>query len=342
MDALLDDDAARADEDDEDDRDRHPAGRQARGHVVRRRDPRAEGRASAARRSAISARSIRSPAACCRSASGRRRRSRATCCSSARRTAARSGSGVETDTLDRTGRVTATAAVPDLLAASGWRAWRGRFSGTQQQVPPMFSALKRDGVPLYKLARRGIEVERAAARDRDRTPRSRRRADRTASTSRVECSKGTYVRVLAADLGRALGTVAHLERCGAPRSARSHVEDARTPERPGGAWPSCRSSPIARGAGRAAQLPLDAGGAVHSCAVASRQPLRRLAAPPAGEAALVVDDAGRPRRWSRSGRAAGGSRACSRVSAWLGWLRRMSATALSPLQGGGPVLDAAC
>jgi tRNA pseudouridine55 synthase len=83
------------------------------------------------------------------------------------------------------------------------------FTGEQQQVPPMYSALKRDGRPLYELARQGIEVERAArtitihALDllSFETPVAR---------IRVRCSKGTYIRTLAEDIGKALGCGAHL------------------------------------------------------------------------------------------------------------------------------------
>ncbi len=84
-----------------------------------------------------------------------------------------------------------------------------RFRGEIEQLPPMHSALKRDGVPLYKLARRGQAVER-----------SRRRVEifELESTGfhppllelRVRCSKGTYIRALAEDIGAALGTGAHL------------------------------------------------------------------------------------------------------------------------------------
>jgi tRNA pseudouridine55 synthase len=84
-----------------------------------------------------------------------------------------------------------------------------RFAGAIEQVPPMHSALKRDGRPLYELARAGIEVERAA-----RTVRIHRLelVERAAETLvlDVDCSKGTYVRVLAEDIGRALGCGAHL------------------------------------------------------------------------------------------------------------------------------------
>jgi tRNA pseudouridine55 synthase len=84
-----------------------------------------------------------------------------------------------------------------------------RFTGTLSQVPPMHSALKRDGEPLYRLARKGIVVERAA-----RTVAVRRlwlmAWDRLRPTLGVECGKGLYVRTLAQDIGDALGCGAHL------------------------------------------------------------------------------------------------------------------------------------
>jgi tRNA pseudouridine55 synthase len=84
-----------------------------------------------------------------------------------------------------------------------------RFVGTIEQVPPMHSALKRDGRPLYELARAGQQVER-----RPRAVTIARLAliewDARAPRVAVECSKGTYVRVLAEDIGRALGCGAHL------------------------------------------------------------------------------------------------------------------------------------
>ena len=117
--------------------------------------------------------------------------------------------GVATDTLDRTGTVVETAPVP-VVAADMLARVVERFTGPQRQTPPMYSALKRRGVPLYELARRGIEVEREA---RDIVVHTL--ALELRGTDRLDfeltCSKGTYVRVLAADVGRALGTVAHLE-----------------------------------------------------------------------------------------------------------------------------------
>jgi len=85
-----------------------------------------------------------------------------------------------------------------------------RFTGDLQQTPPMYSAVKRDGVPLYRLARRGIEVERVPRPVRiDRLVLEPRAGGRLGFA--LACSKGTYVRVLAEEIGRALGTAAHLD-----------------------------------------------------------------------------------------------------------------------------------
>ncbi|HWP66475.1 MAG TPA: tRNA pseudouridine(55) synthase TruB [Candidatus Limnocylindria bacterium] len=116
--------------------------------------------------------------------------------------------GSETDTLDRTGAVVACAPVPALDDAA-LADVAARFTGAIRQVPPMYSALKRDGVPLYELARRGESVERAPRAVEVRELTLRRAADDRIALA-VRCSKGTYVRVLAADIARALGTVGHL------------------------------------------------------------------------------------------------------------------------------------
>ncbi|HJQ83509.1 MAG TPA: tRNA pseudouridine(55) synthase TruB [Candidatus Binatia bacterium] len=133
--------------------------------------------------------------------------------------------GTATDTLDRTGAVVATAPVAP-CDQIGVDAVARRFVGARRQVPPMYSALKRDGVPLYALARRGIEVEREA-----REIVIHRLALVLAAPDRldfaVECSKGTYVRVLAAEIGEALGTVAHLAVLRRTRVGTFAVEDAR-------------------------------------------------------------------------------------------------------------------
>lgn len=117
--------------------------------------------------------------------------------------------GVETDTFDRTGTVTKTTAVPqidDLLL----RKLEQQFTGEQLQTPPMYSAIKRNGVPLYKLARQGIEVDRAP-RPITITHFSLTAVNAETLSFSLDCSKGTYVRSLAVDLGAALGCGAHLE-----------------------------------------------------------------------------------------------------------------------------------
>lgn len=115
--------------------------------------------------------------------------------------------GVETDSGDADGRVIATAAVEwdDARLEQALAALRGQID----QIPPMHSALKRDGKPLYEYARAGIEVERAPRRV---TIHQLELLQATAETLtlRVGCSKGTYIRSLAIDLGRLLGCGAHL------------------------------------------------------------------------------------------------------------------------------------
>jgi tRNA pseudouridine55 synthase len=119
--------------------------------------------------------------------------------------------GSRTATGDTEGAVVETGPVPALDAPQLSRVLQG-FLGRQTQIPPMFSALKRDGQPLYKLARAGIEVERAA-RDIEiyelrRLDSGRRDADLL--DLEVLCSKGTYVRTLAEDISKALGTCGHV------------------------------------------------------------------------------------------------------------------------------------
>lgn len=115
--------------------------------------------------------------------------------------------GVTTDSGDAEGRVVATAEVNvDAARVAGVLP---RFIGDIQQIPPMHSALKRDGRPLYELARQGIEVEREARAVTIHSIDCLAFAG-DALTLRVACSKGTYIRVLAADIGQALGCGAHL------------------------------------------------------------------------------------------------------------------------------------
>lgn len=116
--------------------------------------------------------------------------------------------GVTTTTGDAEGEVVAIRPVGPLSRESMEAALR-RFAGTIRQIPPMYSALKHNGQPLYKLARKGMEVERAP---REVTVRELRllRLDDEEFECELRCSKGTYVRTLATDLGEILGCGAHV------------------------------------------------------------------------------------------------------------------------------------
>jgi tRNA pseudouridine55 synthase len=116
--------------------------------------------------------------------------------------------GVRTDTGDREGTAVETLSVP-ALDAERVESALGGLRGRQSQVPPMYSALKRAGQPLYRLARAGVEVERAA-RVIEIDELSALAVRSHALQLEVLCSKGTYVRVLAEDIARALGTCGHV------------------------------------------------------------------------------------------------------------------------------------
>jgi tRNA pseudouridine55 synthase len=118
--------------------------------------------------------------------------------------------GTATSTLDASGDVTATYDMAHVTPAAVAAA-AARLTGDIEQIPPMVSAVKVGGRRLHELARQGIEVERAAR------PVTVYRFDTEADPARpgvyravIECSSGTYVRVLAADLGAALGGGAHV------------------------------------------------------------------------------------------------------------------------------------
>ena len=134
--------------------------------------------------------------------------------------------GKVTDTQDAEGEVLETIPVPafseaDILAAVQ------SFLGDQYQTPPMYSAVKIDGVPLYKSARKGEEVEREPRFIRvmswEITRFALPRID-----FRLRCTKGTYVRTLAHDLGRKLGCGAHLAALRRTASDKFNVSQALT------------------------------------------------------------------------------------------------------------------
>lgn len=119
--------------------------------------------------------------------------------------------GITTDTADAEGAVLQRRPVTSSLADV--EAALAAFVGELDQVPPMYSALKRDGKPLYEYARAGIEVERAARRVCIHELRLLAGQGDFANgrfVFEVHCSKGTYVRTLAADIGDRLGCGAHL------------------------------------------------------------------------------------------------------------------------------------
>lgn len=116
--------------------------------------------------------------------------------------------GIKTDSADADGAVIEECAVP-LFERSQAQAVLSSFRGEQQQVPPMYSALKHEGQRLYQLARAGQTIERAA---REIFIEHIELLDATATTIEfvVRCSKGTYVRSLVENIAERLGTVAHV------------------------------------------------------------------------------------------------------------------------------------
>jgi tRNA pseudouridine55 synthase len=135
--------------------------------------------------------------------------------------------GSTTTTQDREGEVLETRPVPSDLTREAFEALLPEFTGDILQTPPMVSALKKDGVPLYKLAREGKSIEREA---RPVTIHALEILgwNPPVIDLRVRCSKGTYVRTLAHDLGEKVGCGAHLSALRRTRSGTYTVEDAVT------------------------------------------------------------------------------------------------------------------
>ncbi|MFP4039877.1 MAG: tRNA pseudouridine(55) synthase TruB [Desulfosudaceae bacterium] len=137
--------------------------------------------------------------------------------------------GQETDTLDATGTITATH---DLEAGllSGDEIVRvcRSFEGESSQVPPAYSAVKHQGIPLYKLARKGVTVEKPPRRIMI-SKIDIKRVCLPEVTIEVACSGGTYIRTLGADIGRALGCGAHLTELRRTESSGFTIAEAWTP-----------------------------------------------------------------------------------------------------------------
>ena len=136
--------------------------------------------------------------------------------------------GVTTNSQDADGEVVETRPVPPLTEA-GVNAAVATFLGDQYQTPPMFSAIKIDGVPLYKLARKGEEVVREPRFIRVMSWTTTRFAPPELDFC-LRCTKGTYVRTLAHDLGQKLGCGGHLTALRRTATDRWNVAQALTLE----------------------------------------------------------------------------------------------------------------
>ena len=134
--------------------------------------------------------------------------------------------GITTDTLDANGQITQILDASQITLDQTLSVCQ-QFIGEIEQIPPMFSAVKHKGKPLYKLARRGINVER---RPRHVSIESIELLlfSPPEVRFRVVCSKGTYIRTLASDIGTALGCGAHLSDLTRTRSGIFSIESAHT------------------------------------------------------------------------------------------------------------------
>lgn len=134
--------------------------------------------------------------------------------------------GATTNTQDAKGEIVEEKPF-DHLSEEHVREAFGKFTGNFEQIPPMVSAIKKDGVPLYKLARKGKEVERAP-RPIYVTDYEITRIDVPEADFVVQCSKGFYVRTYAHDIGAELGCGAHLSALRRTRSGKFDLERAIT------------------------------------------------------------------------------------------------------------------
>lgn len=141
--------------------------------------------------------------------------------------------GITTDTLDSDGQIVLQRPVPS-ISSQTLTDICARFTGEIDQQPPMYSALKKDGVPLYKLARQGKEIERPTRRIKIfRLDIIESVADQV--TIEVDCSKGTYIRSLAHDIGEILGCGAHITSLRRLRTGPFSIDECTTLEELGSA-----------------------------------------------------------------------------------------------------------
>ena len=130
--------------------------------------------------------------------------------------------GIKTDTGDITGKVVETQNEKQVIFDSSILY---KFVGKQKQIPPMYSAIKKDGVKLYELARKGIEVEREA-RDIEIFDISNVEYSENIIKYRVQCSKGTYVRVLCEEMAEALGTIGTMTKLNRVKTGQFSIDNA--------------------------------------------------------------------------------------------------------------------
>lgn len=133
--------------------------------------------------------------------------------------------GEATDSYDSDGELTASLPVPPLTVEELNEA-ADEFVGDIMQMPPMVSAIKKGGVPLYKLARKGVEVEREPRLIHIYTFRFSK-YEEPLGEFRLACTKGTYVRSVAHELGQKLGCGAHLSKLRRTVSGKFDVADAK-------------------------------------------------------------------------------------------------------------------
>ena len=201
--------------------------------------------------------------------------------------------GTKTSTGDREGEQIATSEASGIARADIEGALP-KFLGPQQQVPPMYSALKHEGQRLYELARSGVEVDRAP---RDITIRELKLTGFADGVFELDvlCSKGTYIRTLVEDLAAAIGQVAHvvaLRRAGAePFWSPKLVTDAEVEAAAGQGFDALDAllQPVAAGAASLPQVQIDDDRAFYL----SRGQAVRLSSVPDSQAIAVLGGGGR-------------------------------------------------
>lgn len=138
--------------------------------------------------------------------------------------------GVETNSQDSEGEVVSELPVPESVNEAYMREQMASFLGDQYQTPPMFSAKKLNGIPLYKLARQGQEVQREP-RFINISKFELLEWNKPAAKFRLACSKGTYVRTVCHDLGKKIGCGAYMTQLRRISSDKFNVENAITVEK---------------------------------------------------------------------------------------------------------------